>query len=335
MSKDNLGSGLDIVGMGNAIVDVLSRTEDRFLEVNSLDKGAMILIEAEQAEKIYAGMGPGMEMSGGSAANTIAAFASMGGNGGFMGKVANDQLGKVFGHDIRAAGVKFDTPTLSDGTPTARCLVLITPDGQRTMCTFLGAAVWMSPADLSEEMIKNAKVTYLEGYLFDRDRAKQAFRKGSEIAHAAGRKVALSLCDTFCVERHREEFQDLVQSHVDIVFANEGELLSLYSTQDFDEAVFHARQHCDVAAVTRGEKGSVIITKNEIIQVAPEPVTQVVDTTGAGDLYAAGFLYGYTRDLPLAQCGRIASIAAAEIITQIGARPQRSLEKLLKEKKAV
>lgn len=331
MSKGDL----DVIGMGNAIVDVLSRAEDGFLDVHSLNKGSMTLVEAEQAEKIYAHMGPGMEMSGGSAGNTVAAFASMGGKAGFMGKVANDQLGKVFIHDMRATGVRFDTPVLTDGAPTGRCLILITPDAQRTMCTSLGAAVWMSPADLSEEMIKAAKVTYLEGYLFDRDRAKQAYRKASEIAHAAGRKVSLTLSDSFCVARHRDEFLDLVQNHVDIVFANEQEITALYNTEDYDEAVFNIRQHCEMAALTRGSKGSLIVTKDQIVEVAAEPVEKILDTTGAGDLYAAGFLYGYTQGKSLAECGRIASIAAAEILGQVGARAQRSLAGLLKEKNAV
>jgi sugar/nucleoside kinase (ribokinase family) len=331
MSKD----GLDIVGIGNAIVDVLSRAEDGFLTDNNLSKGGMILIEADQAEKLYARMGPAMEMSGGSAANTVAAFASMGGKAGYIGKVANDQLGHVFRHDMRAMGVDFDTAALDDGPPTARSLILITPDAQRTMCTFLGACVWISPADLNEAAIQAAKVTYLEGYLFDRPRAKQTFRKASELAHAAGKKVALSLSDPFCIERHRDEFLDLVQNHVDIVFANAAEILSLYQTKDFDEAVFNVRQHCEIAVLTRSEKGSVIVTKDELIEVAAETVSAVVDTTGAGDVYAAGFLYGYTQGKPLPQCGRIASVVAAEILTHIGARPQQNLGKLLQEKKAV
>lgn len=331
MSKD----ALDIVGIGNAIVDVLSQTEDVFLVDNKINKGAMTLIEADQAEALYGRMGPAMEMSGGSTANTIAGFASLGGSAGFIGKVANDQLGKVFRHDIKALGVSFDTSALEDGPPTARCLILITPDAQRTMCTFLGACVWISPADLNEEMIRNAKVTYLEGYLFDRPRAKQTFRKAGEIAHGAGKKVALTLSDPFCVERHRDEFLDLIQNHVDILFANEAEILSLYKTEDFDEAVFNVRQHCNLAALTRSAHGSVIVTRDELVHVAAEPVTKIVDSTGAGDLYAAGFLYGLTRDMPLAQCGRIASIAASEALSHVGARPQLSLAKLLQEKKAV
>ena len=325
----------DVVAVGNAIVDVLSRTDDSFLNVNQINKGTMTLIEAEQAEQLYSKMGPGMEMSGGSAANTIAAIAALGGRAGYIGKVANDQLGTVFRHDIRAMGVTFDTPALDQGAPTARCLILITPDAQRTMCTFLGACVWISPSDLDAKMIENAKVTYLEGYLFDRDRAKQAFKRACEIAHAAGRKTALTLSDPFCVDRHRAEFLDLIQNNINILFANEAELLSLYETEDFNEAVYKVREHCEITAVTRGDKGSVIITRDNLIEIAPEPVSRVVDTTGAGDMYAAGFLYGYTQDRPLEACGRMGSIAAAEIIAQVGARPQSDLMRLMQEKKAV
>lgn len=334
MSKD-AAAHYDVVAIGNAIVDVLSKTDDGFLSANQIHKGTMTLIEAEQAEKLYAKMGPGMEMSGGSAANTIAAIASLGGRAGYIGKVANDQLGSVFRHDIQAMGVTFDTPALDAGAPTARCLILITPDAQRTMCTFLGACVWISPSDLNESMIENAKVTYLEGYLFDRDRAKQAFKRAAQIAHAAGRKVALTLSDPFCVDRHRAEFLDLIKNDVNILFANEAELLSLYQTEDFDEAVYHARQHCEIAAVTRSEKGSVIVTREAMFEVPAEPVHRVVDTTGAGDMYAAGFLYGYTQGKTLDVCGRLGSIAAAEIIAQVGARPQGSLLQLIQEKKAV
>ena len=326
---------LDVVGIGNAIVDVLSKTEDDFLKNNKINKGTMTLIEADQAEVLYAKMGPGMEMSGGSAANTIAALASMGGRAGYIGKVANDQLGNVFRHDIRATGVQFDTTALEDGAPTARCLILITPDAQRTMCTFLGACVWISPTDLNEELIKNAKVTYLEGYLFDRARAKQAFKKAGEIAHSAGRKTSLTLSDPFCVERHRAEFVDLIKNDVDIVFANEAELLSLYQTHDLTKAMYHIRQHCDIAAITRSEKGSVILSGDDTFEVPAEPVAKVVDTTGAGDMYAAGFLYGYTRDKSLSECARIGSIAASEVISHVGARPQTNLLQLLKDKQAV
>jgi sugar/nucleoside kinase (ribokinase family) len=326
MSKDNL----DVVGIGNAIVDVLSQTDDAFLQNNRIHKGTMTLVELEQAEALYSKMGPAMEMSGGSAANTIAALASMGGSGGYIGKVAFDQLGEVFRHDIRSIGVAFDTPSLMRGEPTARCMVFITPDAQRTMCTYLGASVWLTPNDLDKNLIERAKVTYLEGYLFDRDHAKKAFREAAALAHAAGRKVALTLSDPFCVERHHAEFLDLVKNHVDILFANEAEIMALYKTDKLSAVV----PHCELAVITRSEKGSVIINKGRPIEVRAEHVEKVVDTTGAGDLYAAGFLYGYTRGRTLAECGRIASIAAAEIIGQVGARPQRSLAQLLKDKKA-
>lgn len=331
MSMDQL----DVVGIGNAIVDVLSRADEDFLKVNKINKGTMTLIEADQAENLYAKMGAGTEMSGGSVANTIAALSSMGARVGYIGKVANDQLGQVFRHDMRAMGVTFDTPALDQGAPTARCLILITPDAQRTMCTFLGACVWISPTDLNEQMIRDASVTYLEGYLLDRNRAKMAFRRAGEIAHAAGKKVALSLSDPFCVERHRDEFLDLIDKDVDIVFANEPEIHALFKTTDFNEAVHHIRKHCEVAALTRSAKGSVIVTANDIIEVPAEPVAQIVDTTGAGDLYAAGFLYGYTRGMDMATCGRIGSVAAAEVIAHIGARPQTNMAQLLKDKKVV
>jgi sugar/nucleoside kinase (ribokinase family) len=331
MSKDNL----DLVGIGNAIVDVLSKTGDDFLRANKINKGTMTLIEAEQAEALYAKMGPGLEVSGGSAANTVAAFASMTGKAGYIGKVANDQLGNVFRHDIRAIGVAFDTPALEDGPPTARCLILITPDAQRTMCTFLGACVWIAPSDLNEEMIKNAKVTYLEGYLFDRPRAKQTFRKASEISRGNGKKVALSLSDPFCVDRHRDEFLDLVKNGTDILFANEAEIMSLYKADAFDDAVRMARENCQLSIITRSAKGSLIVSGKDTFEVSAEPVAQVVDTTGAGDMYAAGFLYGFTRGKSLPECGRAASVVAAEVICHVGARPQIDLAKLLKDKKAV
>lgn len=325
MSKDKL----DVVSIGNAIVDVLSRTEDDFLVNNHIKKGAMTLIEAAQAEALYSKMGPAMEMSGGSAANTAAGLASLGAKVGYIGKVGPDQLGNVFRHDIRAAGVTFETPGLTHGAPTARCMVMITPDAQRTMCTYLGACVLLTHHDLDEDMIKGAKVTYLEGYLFDREQAKEAFRQAAKMAHAAGKKVALTLSDPFCVDRHRDEFLELVKNHVDILFANEQEILSLYKTDD----VSKVKPHCELAMITRSEKGSVIVHEKGRINVKAEPVARVMDTTGAGDLYAAGFLYGYTQGKPLEVCGRIASIAAAEIVAQVGARPQRNLAKLLREMK--
>lgn len=330
MSKDNL----DVVGIGNAIVDVLAKTEDAFLQENGINKGTMTLINSKQAEELYAKMGPAMEMSGGSAANTIAALASLNSKAGYIGKVAHDQLGAVFRHDIRALGVTFETQPLVSGVPTARCMILITPDAQRTMNTFLGACVWLTPDDINEEMVKGAQVTYLEGYLFDRDLAKEAFYRAAKIAHKAGKKVALTLSDPFCVDRHREAFLDLVKDHVDILFANEAEIMSLYQAATFDDAVRQVKGHCEVAALTRSAEGSIIISGDDVTHVKADIVKNVVDTTGAGDLYAAGFLHGYTRRRSMADCGRIASICAAEIIAQVGARPQRSLAQLLKDKKA-
>lgn len=331
MSKEPV----ELVGIGNAIVDVLSKTDDAFLAANHLAKGAMTLIDENQAGALYSKMGPGTEMSGGSAANTIAAFAAMGGKAGYIGKVSNDQLGQVFRHDICAAGVAFNTAPLEGGPSTARCLILITPDAQRTMSTYLGACVMISPDDLDEEMIAAAGITYLEGYLFDRPSAKDTFRRASEVAHAAGKKVALSLSDAFCVERHRAEFLELVEKHIDILFANESEIMSLYQTADFDSAVQKVREHCELAALTRSEKGSVIVSKTEApITVPAAPVEKVVDTTGAGDMYAAGFLYGLTRNLPLAECGYLGSLAAAEVIAHVGARPQTDLAALVNLRKA-
>jgi sugar/nucleoside kinase (ribokinase family) len=328
MSKSNL----DVVGIGNAIVDVLSKTDDAFLSNNNLNKGTMTLIEAAQAEALYAKMGPAMEVSGGSAANTMAALASFGSKAGYIGKVAHDQLGNVFRHDIRATGVIFETQPLLQAAPTARCMILITPDAQRTMNTYLGACVYLSPDDVDVDMVSGAKVTYLEGYLFDRDLAKRAFYKAAELAHKAARKVSLSLSDPFCVDRHRDAFLDLVMGHVDILFANEAEIKSLYKTDNFDEVIERARPHCELTVITRSEKGSVIISADGVTEIKAEPVKQVVDTTGAGDLYAAGFLHGYTHGHALKVCGRMASIAAAEVISHVGARPQKNLAQLLKDK---
>lgn len=328
--QDNAAPHFDVVAIGNAIVDVLTKSDEQFLQTHQINKGTMTLIDADQAEALYEQLGPATEMSGGSAANTIAAIASFGGRAGYIGKVAKDQLGSVFRHDMRAMGVTFDTHALDAGAPTARCLIMITPDAQRTMCTFLGACVWISPADINEEMIRNSKVTYLEGYLFDRERAKQAFKRAGEIAHAAGRKTALTLSDPFCVERHRDEFLDLIDNNINIVFANEAEVTALYHTRDLDKAVYNIRQHCEIAAITLGSKGSLIVTPDNIIEVPAAKVDKVVDTTGAGDLYAAGFLYGYTHGMPLERCGQLGTIAAAEIIAQVGARPQNSLSELMR-----
>ena len=320
---------LDVVGIGNAIVDVLAHADETLLETHGLVKGAMTLIDVARAEALYRAMGPGVEVSGGSAANSIAGLGSLGGRGGFVGKVSDDQLGQIFGHDIRAAGVAFETAPSRSGVPTARCLIFITPDAQRTMQTYLGACVELGPEDIDPAFIARAKVTYLEGYLWDPPRAKEAFRKAAALAHAAGRKVALTLSDPFCVERHRAEFRELVQGHVDILFANEAEICSLWEVKSFDDAVAATRSQCEVAALTRSAKGSVVLAGAATHVIAAEPVDRVVDTTGAGDLYVSGFLYGYTRGRPLAECGRIASIAAAEIISHFGARPETPLSALI------
>ena len=320
---------LDVVGIGNAIVDVLSQADEAFLTAQDLAKGAMTLIDGARAEALYAIMGSGVEVSGGSAANTLAGLASLGGSGAFIGKVRNDQLGGIFQHDIRAAGVAFDTPVATDGPSTARCLIFVTPDAQRTMNTFLGAAVELGPDDLDQAVIERAKVTYMEGYLWDPPNAKAAFQAAARMAHEAGRKVALSLSDSFCVERHRDSFLELIGGHVDLLFANEDEIRALFQVDDFDRALQEIRGHCEIAALTRGDKGSVVLAGAEVHEIDAAPVDKVVDTTGAGDLYAAGFLHGYTQGKGLYDCGRIAALAAAEVLTHYGARPETALAELV------
>lgn len=321
----------DVIGVGNAIVDVLSPTEDDFLSRHGLDKGMMTLIDMDQAAALYDAMGPGIEVSGGSAANTLAGIASLGGNGAYIGKVRNDTLGGVFSHDIKAIGVDYRTLPATEGATTARCLIFVTPDAQRTMQTYLGISVELGPDDIDEGAIRDSQITYLEGYLFDPPAAKQAFVKAAETAHASGRRVALTLSDPFCVDRHRAEFMHLISGHVDIVFANEEETKSLFEVDDFDAALQQMRGHCDIAALTRSEKGSVIVAGEEVHVVDAAPVDRVVDTTGAGDLFAAGFLFGLTRGRGPAECGRIGGLAAAEIIGHYGARPEVPLTRLLAE----
>ncbi len=318
----------DVTGIGNAIVDVLSHADDSFLKENDIAKGAMTLIDADRATALYGRMGPGKEISGGSGANTIAGIASFGGKAAYIGKVRDDQLGDVFAHDLRAAGVTYTTAPLNDGPPTARCLILVTPDAQRSMNTFLGASAALSPSDVQEDLITASTITYLEGYLFDQPPAKEAFYKAAAMAHSAGGEVALTLSDAFCCERHRDDFKHLIDREVDILFANEAEITTLYETASFDEALQIVRDKCDVAALTRSEHGSVVVQGGEVHVVAAEPVDKVVDTTGAGDQYAAGFLYGIAQGLPLAQCGRLGSLAAAEVISHFGARPEIPLKDL-------
>ena len=318
----------DILGIGNAIVDVVARSDDGFLSRHDMHKGAMALVDAPTAAAIYLAMGPGLESSGGSAANTCAVAALLGSRVAYLGKVADDQLGQVFRHDINAVGVHFPSAPLIGGPPTARCLILVTPDGQRTMNTFLGACVTLTEDDVDEDLVAAAAVTYLEGYLFDPPAAQAAFRRAATAAHAAGRQVALSLSYAFCVNRHRDAFRDLVAGHVDILFGNETEITALYEENTFDAAAEAARRDVDLAVLTRSEAGSLILRGAEMVEIAAEPA-KVVDTTGAGDAYAAGFLAGLTGGRSLPACGRLGSIAAAEVISHYGARPESDLRKLV------
>ncbi|MBX3598334.1 MAG: adenosine kinase [Rhizobiaceae bacterium] len=316
----------DVLCIGNAIVDIISHSDEAFLVENGIIKGAMNLIDADRAELLYSRMGPAIEASGGSAGNTAAGIASFGGRTAFFGKVARDQLGEIYTHDIRAQGVAFDTPPLAGPPPTARSMIFVTPDGERSMNTYLGACVELGPDDVEEDKARNAQVTYFEGYLWDPPRAKDAIRRTAEFAHSAGREVSMTLSDSFCVGRYRDEFLDLMRSGtVDIVFANSHEIRSLYETSSFETAVDLIRKDCKLAAVTRSEKGSVIVRGSETYEIAPRAVRQVVDTTGAGDLYAAGFLFGYTQGLDLKLCGDLGSLAAGLVIEQIGPRPTQNL----------
>ena len=323
---------LDVLAIGNAIVDVLARAEDDFLVSHGMAKGSMALIDEAQAETLYGAMGPGTEISGGSAANTAAGIASLGARAGFIGKVKADTLGTVFGHDIRAAGVAYVTPEAKDGPATARCLIMVTADGERTMNTYLGAAQNLTVDDIDAAMVESAAVTYLEGYLWDPPAAKEAFLLAAKLAHGAGRKVALTLSDAFCVDRYRAEFLDLVRTGtVDILFCNEAELKSLYETGDFDTALVQLRRDAKEAVVTRSEKGASFVTPDALVSVPAFPVERVVDTTGAGDLFAAGFLAGHAQGKDPATSLRIGALAAGEIISQMGARPQRKLLDLARE----
>ena len=326
---DLMEKSYDVVGIGNAIVDVLVQADDDLIANFELTKGTMALVDEAQAERLYASVGPGLETSGGSAANTLAGVAQLGGRAGFIGRVRNDQLGGIFSHDIRSVGARFDTPAATEGPSTARCLILVTPDAQRTMCTYLGASVGLDPADLDLEMVAQAKVLYLEGYLWDSDEAKAAFIAAAEVARAHGGEVALSLSDAFCVERHRESFQELVDGHVDILFANEMEITALYKANSFEEAADQVRGRCKLAALTRSEQGSVVLNGAGTHSVAPFQLGPLLDTTGAGDLYAAGFLHAYTQGQSVDECGRLGSLCAGQVVTQLGPRPQGSLKQLV------
>jgi fructokinase len=320
---------LDVVGIGNAIVDVIVQAEEGFLDDHGLTKGTMALVDEAVAESLYASVGPGLETSGGSAANTLAGIAQLGGRAAFIGRVRDDQLGEIFAHDIRSVGARFETPPAVEGPATARCLILVTPDAQRTMCTYLGASVGLDPGDLDLDLVRQARVLYLEGYLWDSDEAKQAFLAAAEVARASGGEVALSLSDAFCVDRHRESFQELVDGHVDLLFANEMEITSLYRVDRFEEAAAEVRGRCRVAALTRSEQGSVLLRGEETLTIPPYRLGELVDTTGAGDLYAAGFLHGYTRGESLERCGRLGSLCAGQVVTQLGPRPHASLPELV------
>ena len=319
---------IDVIGIGNALVDVISQEADEFVDEQGLTKAAMTLIDEQRAHDLYSAMGASSEMSGGSAANTIVGIASFGGRAHYVGKVRDDQLGEIFARDIRATGVGFSTTPAAAGVATGRCLIVVTPDAHRTMNTFLGASVDLTPDDIDPELIRSGAVLYLEGYLFDPPSAQEAFRVAARAAHDVGRKVSLTLSDGFCVDRHRQAFLELVEGEVDILFANEVEIMSLYEVDTFDEAFQHVRGHCEVAALTRSERGSVVVTSDEVHLIDANPVAEVVDTTGAGDLYAAGFLFGYTRGFDLVRCGQLGSLAASEIIAHVGARPAVSLAQL-------
>jgi len=319
----------DVVGIGNALVDVIAPAEDHFLERHALAKGSMTLIETERAVELYAALDRAVEMSGGSAANTVVGVASFGGRAAYIGKVNGDDLGDVFGHDMRAVGVAFHRPPGDHGTPTGRCVIVVTPDAERTMNTYLGVSSELCSDDLDESVIAASRVLYMEGYLFDRDNAKAAFRRAAEVAHEHGRMVSLTLSDSFCVDRHRDDFRALVQDRVDLLFGNHDELLSLYQLESFDDAVAALREECQFAAITVGADGCVIVTPEQLLRVPAMPVERVIDTTGAGDLFASGFLHGLTSGHDLETCGRYGAIAAAEVISHVGPRPLVELRNLL------
>ena len=322
-------AAFDVLGIGNAIVDVISRADDGFLAKHELVKGSMMLIDEARAQALYAAMGTAIEVSGGSCGNTMAGVASFGGKGAYIGKVRNDQLGTVFGHDLKAIGVSFETLAASTGPATAQCLIVVTPDAQRTMSTYLGACTGLGPNDIDVARVGSAQVTYVEGYLWDAPDAKKAVVKAFDAAHAAGRLVSITLSDSFCVDRYREEFRALIRDKVDILFGNEHEIKSLYQVETFEAALEATRKEGKIAALTRSEKGSVVVRGAETYAVPAARVAKVVDTTGAGDLYASGFLFGYTHGKPLAECARLGAIAAAEIISHVGARPEKPLRELI------
>jgi len=319
----------DLCAIGNALVDIIVSTDDGFLRKNRVVKGAMTLVDEEKASDLYEKAGPAVELSsGGSAANSLAGAASLGISCAFLGKVGRDSFGDIFTHDLHAQNIHFATPPAADMS-TGRCLILVTPDAQRSMNTYLGAAVEFCPDDVDEEVVKSSAITYLEGYLFDKPCAQQAFGKAAQLAHEAKRKVSMTLSDTFCAARHRAAFLNLIRRDVDILFANENEVKELYQTQDLLAALVAARGHANIVAVTRGAKGAIIASDKDIYEVAAHPVAKVIDTTGAGDLFAAGFLFGLAQQKPLPECGRIGALAASEVISHYGPRPQKKLKDLI------
>ena len=315
------GVSLDALTIGNALVDVLATVDEGFLVRENIVKGSMNLVDIKRSKHLHSLVNSRTEMSGGSAANTAYGLASLGGRAGFIGKISADRLGESFSHDLDTVGVKFCPGVTCETEDTGRCLIVVTPDGNRTMNTFLGAASLLDAADISKTAVQSAAVVFLEGYLFDKDAAKEAFRTAAEYAHAAGRKVALTLSDSFCVDRHRADFLSLVKNDIDILFSNEDELKALYQVDSINDGLHQLRDDCELAAVTRNEHGSVVIDGDEVVIIDAEPVDSVVDATGAGDMYAAGFLYGFVRGKPIEQCGKIGSIVASEVITHMGPRP--------------
>ncbi|TSA52226.1 MAG: adenosine kinase [Actinobacteria bacterium] len=328
MTRDD-GVKYDAVAIGNALVDVIAAVEDQFLDVEQVVKGSMTLVDAARSAHLYSRITKPTQTSGGSAANTAYGIASLGGRAGFIGKIADDELGKVFGRDLHTVGVGFHPGMTSISEPTGRCIIAVTPDGQRSMSTFLGAASLLESADISRDAVASGAVLFLEGYLFDRDPAKDAFRTAAKYAHNAGRKVSLTLSDSFCVDRHRTDFMSLIKNDIDILFCNELELQSLYQTNSYEEALGKLRHDCEFAAVTRDKRGSVVINGTDVVHIEPEPVDRVVDATGAGDMYAAGFLFGFTRGMKIEDCGRLGSLSASEVITHVGPRPMVHLSTLI------
>jgi sugar/nucleoside kinase (ribokinase family) len=323
---------VDVCGIGNALVDVIAHADDAQLAERQLVKGTMVLVPTEEeAEALYAQMGAAVEMSGGSTANAIAGLANLGGRGGFIGRVRDDQLGAVFAHDLRAIGVAYRGSPATDGPPTGRCLILVTPDAQRTMRTYLGASALLGPDDIDADLVASAAITFLEGFLFDTPENRKAYRRASQVARGAGRRVAISFSDVFCVERHRDEWLSLLIDHVDVVFANEAEITALYERDDVESCIDEIREQVEVAVVTRGEHGAIVATADDTIAVPAHPVPRVVDTTGAGDQFAAGFLYGLTHGFELERCARLGTLAAAAVISHMGARPEADLRALAGE----